>query len=422
MTDPTTPGAPPRAWLDELGPGLVTGAADDDPSGIGTYSQVGAQFGFALGGAMILSFPLMAATQAICARIGAATGRGIASNLRRHYPPWLTRAAVLLLLIANVFNLGADLGAMAAVLQMAVPGPHLAYTLGFAVASVVLEVLVRYDRYAPALKWASLSLLAYVGVVFAVRFPLGPALHELLLPHFALDRSHVTALVAVLGTTISPYLFFWQPAQEIEEQHRRRMPPLVRDPDHARAELRRIDTDTVLGMGYSNLIALFIIIATAATLHQQGIVDIGSADQAARALRPIAGDFAFALFAIGIVGTGLLAVPVLAGSAAYAVAETMGWHEGLARPWHRARAFYTVIAVATLAGAALELLAINPMRALYWAAVLNGLLAPPLMVVTMLIAANRTIMGPVAIRGPLAWLGWLSTGVMAVAGVLFLTS
>ena len=422
MTDPTTPGAPPRAWLDELGPGLVTGAADDDPSGIGTYSQVGAQFGFALGGAMILSFPLMAATQAICARIGAATGRGIASNLRRHYPPWLTRAAVLLLLIANVFNLGADLGAMAAVLQMAVPGPHLAYTLGFAIVSVVLEVLVRYDRYAPALKWASLSLLAYVGVVFAVRFPLGPALHELLLPHFALDRTHITALVAVLGTTISPYLFFWQPAQEIEEQHRRRVAPLVRAPAQARAELRRIDTDTVLGMGYSNLIALFIIIATAATLHQQGIVDIGSADQAARALRPIAGEFAFALFAIGIVGTGLLAVPVLAGSAAYAVAEAMGWHEGLARPWHRARAFYTVIAASTLAGAALELLAINPMRALYWAAVLNGLLAPPLMVVTMLIAANRSIMGPVAIRGPLAWLGWLSTGVMAVAGVLFLTS
>jgi Mn2+/Fe2+ NRAMP family transporter len=423
MTDQPDPaGEGPRHWLEKLGPGLVTGAADDDPSGIGTYSQVGAQFGFALGGAMILSFPLMTATQAICARIGAATGQGIASNLRRHYPPWLTHSVVVLLLIANVFNLGADLGAMAAVLQMAIPGPHLAYTFGFAIFCILLEVLVRYDRYAPALKWATLSLLAYVGVVFVVRFPVAAALHELFLPRFPLDRVHVTALVAVLGTTISPYLFFWQPAQEIEEQHRRQVAPLVRDPAHARAELRRIDTDTVLGMAYSNLIALFIIIATAATLHRQGVIDIGSADQAALALRPIAGNFAFALFAIGIVGTGLLAVPVLAGSAAYAVSESMGWQEGLARPWHRARAFYSVIALATLAGAALELLAINPMRALYWAAVLNGLLAPPLMVVTMLIAANRTIMGPVAIRGPLAWVGWLSTGVMAVAGVLFLTS
>jgi Mn2+/Fe2+ NRAMP family transporter len=422
VDSPAGTGDTRQTWLEQLGPGLVTGAADDDPSGIGTYSQVGAQFGFALGGAMILSFPLMAATQAICARIGAATGRGIASNLRRHYPPWLTHAAVLLLLAANIFNLGADLGAMAAVLQIAIPGPHLAFTFGFAIVSILLEVLVRYDRYAPALKWASLSLLAYVGVVFAVRFPLVPALHDLLLPRFPLDRVHVTALVAALGTTISPYLFFWQPAQEIEEQHRRRVPALVHQPARAKAELRRIDTDTLVGMAYSNLIALFIIVATAATLHRQGIVDIGSADQAALALRPIAGDFAFALFALGIIGTGLLAVPVLAGSAAYAVSETLGWREGLARPWHRARAFYSVIALATLAGAALELLAINPMRALYWAAVLNGLLAPPLMVVTLLVAANRTIMGPVAIRGPLAWCGWLSTAVMALAGALFLTT
>jgi NRAMP (natural resistance-associated macrophage protein)-like metal ion transporter len=412
----------PRSLGEVLGPGLVTGAADDDPSGVGTYSQVGAQFGYGLGWALVFGFPLLAAIQAICARIGATTGKGIAQNLRQHYPPALLRLVVILLLVANVINLGADLGAMGAVLALIVPGPVLAYTVAFGVISVLLEVFLSYNSYARILKWATLSLFAYVGVVLVADVPVGEMLHGLLVPQFTFDRDHAMALVAIFGTTISPYLFFWQAGQEVEEQHRRHIKPLHISPRRvAGAELRRIRLDTLVGMGFSHLVALCIMIATAATLHANGVRDIGSAAEAAEALRPIAGDLAFALFALGIIGTGLLAVPILAGSAAYAVSEAFGWTEGLDRKPREAKAFYSVIVLATAGGIALNFIGIDPMKALYWAAVVNGLLAPPLMVVTMLIATNPKVMGKLVLSRRLKAVGWLATAVMwVIAGVFLL--
>lgn len=415
MTDQT-----PRSPLEVLGPGLVTGAADDDPSGVGTYSQVGAQFGYGMGWTLIFGFPLLAAIQAICARIGATTGRGIAQNLRKHYSPVLLRVVVVLLLVANVINLGADLGAMGAVLALLIPGPVLAYTVAFGVISVLLEVFLSYDSYARILKWATLSLFAYVGVVLVADVPLGEMARGLLVPQFTLDRDHAMALVAIFGTTISPYLFFWQAGQEVEEQHRRHIKPLHISPRDAGPELRRIRLDTLVGMGFSHLVALCIVIATAATLHVNGVREIESAAQAAEALRPIAGDLAFALFAAGIIGTGLLAVPVLAGSAAYAVSETFGWTEGLNRKPKEAKAFYGVIVLATAGGIALNFIGIDPMKALYWAAVVNGLLAPPLMTVTMFIATNPKVMGKLVLSRRLKSVGWLATAVMWVIAAVFL--
>lgn len=411
-----------RSAFEVLGPGLVTGAADDDPSGIGTYSQVGAQFGYGLAWTMFFGFPLLASIQAICARIGATTGKGIAQNLRQHYSPWLLRAVVILLLIANVINLGADLGAMGSVLALVLPGPVLAFTVACGVVSVLLEVMLPYSAYSRALKWATLSLFAYVGVVFVAKVPVAEAIYGTLVPQFTFDKPHAMALVAIFGTTISPYLFFWQAGQEVEEQHRRHIKPLHVSPRRAGAELRRIRTDTLIGMGFSHLVALFIVIATAATLHASGVRDIESAAQAAEALRPIAGDFAFALFATGIIGTGLLAVPILAGSAAYAVSETFGWTEGLDRKPREAKAFYGVIALATAGGVALNFIGVDPMKALYWSAVVNGLLAPPLMVVTMLIASNPAAMGNLTIGPKLKFGGWLSTAVMGVVAGVFLLS
>ena len=419
MSDPETQ-IERRGALDVLGPGLVTGAADDDPSGIGTYSQVGAQFGYGLAWTMFFGFPLLASIQAICALIGATTGRGIAQNLRQHYPPGLLRGVVIMLLVANVINLGADLGAMGAVLGLIAPGPVLAFTVGFGLISIVLEVFVSYDRYARILKWTTLSLFSYVAVAFVSDIPLGEAIRGTLIPSFTFDKPHAMALVAIFGTTISPYLFFWQAGQEVEEQHRRHTKPLCVSPRTAGPELKRIRTDTLVGMGFSHITALFIVVATAATLHAHGITNIESAAQAAQALRPIAGNLAFALFTIGIIGTGLLAVPVLAGSAAYAVSETFGWVEGLDRKPREAKAFYGAITVATLAGVAMNFLAIEPMKALYWAAVVNGLLAPPLMVVTMLIASNRKVMGELTLPRSLAFGGWLSTAVMFVVAGVFL--
>jgi len=413
----------PRSILEVLGPGLVSGAADDDPSGIGTYSQVGAQFGYSLSWTMFFGFPLLASIQAICARIGATSGKGIAQNLRQHYPLWLLRVVVLMLLVANVINLGADLGAMGAVLALIVPGPILVYTAVFGLASVLLEVFLSYARYARILKWTTLSLFSYIAVVFVADVPVAAALRGTLVPNFNFNHDQAMALVAIFGTTISPYLFFWQAGQEVDEQHRRHIKPLHVSPrTRAGAELKRIRTDTLVGMGFSQLTAIFIIIATAATLHAHGITDITSAAEAAQALRPIAGEFAFVLFAIGIIGTGLLAVPILAGSAAYAVSETFGWVEGLNHKPREAKAFYGAIAAATLGGIALNFIGIDPMRALYWAAVANGLLAPPLMVVTMLIARNPKVMGKLAIGGWLELGGWVSTAVMwAVAGMFLLS-
>jgi len=409
-----------RPFADVLGPGLVTGAADDDPSGIGTYSQAGAQFGYAMGWTMFFGFPLLASIQAICAQIGATTGKGIAQNLSAHYPRPLLQAVVVLLLVANVINIGADLGAMAESLSLLIPGPLMLYTFLFGAVSVAAEVWLSYARYASILKWATLTLFSYVAVAFVADVPLGAAVRGIVVPEFTLDKEHAMALVAIFGTTISPYLFFWQSGQEVEEQHRRHKKALAESRRRAKIELKRIRADTLIGMGFSHLVALFIIVATAATLHAHGITQIDTAAQAASALRPIAGDLAFALFALGIIGTGLLAVPILAGSAAYALSETFGWTEGLDRKPNEAKAFYGAIALATGAGVALNLLPIDPMKALYWAAVVNGLLAPPVMVVTMLIARNREAMGGMPISRGLAFGGWLSTAVMTVVAVVFL--
>ncbi len=414
--------APParhQSLLKSLGPGLVTGAADDDPSGIATYSQVGAQFGYGLAWTMLFSFPLMAVIQEVSARIGSVTGRGIAENLRRHYSPWLLRTVVFLLLVANVINLGADLGAMGAALGLLTGGPVHVYTVLFGVLCIVLEVFIPYSRYAPILKWTTLSLFAYVAVVFTVHVPWGSALYGALVPTFVFDGAHAMAMIAVLGTTISPYLFFWQAGQEVEEQHRRHVKALCITPREAGPELARIRTDTMVGMGFSNLIALFIIIATAATLNANGVTNIQTASQAAEALRPVAGDFTFALFAIGIIGTGMLAIPVLAGSAAYAVSEVFRWREGLDLRLRDAKAFYAVIAVTTLSGAALNFTSIDPIKALYWSAVVNGILAAPLMAVMMVISMNPRVMGRLTLPRPLLVVGWLATIVMALVTIGF---
>jgi NRAMP (natural resistance-associated macrophage protein)-like metal ion transporter len=407
-----------RLWT-RLGPGLVTGAADDDPSGIATYSQVGAQFGYGLAWTMLFSFPLMAAIQEISARIGCVTGRGIAQNLRRHYSPWLLRVVVGLLVIANVINLGADLGAMGAALALTIGGSGHAYTILFGVVCILLEVFISYARYAAILKWATLSLFAYVAVVFAAKVPWGTALHHTLIPHFVFDSTHATALVAVLGTTLSPYLFFWQAGQEVEELHRRHVKPLCITPREAGPELARIRIDTIVGMGVSNLIALFIIFATAATLNVNGVTNIQTSSQAAEALRPIAGAFTFALFAAGIIATGMLAVPVLAGSAAYGVSELFGWREGLDRQPREAKAFYATIAAATICGVALNFTSLDPVKALYWSAVVNGILAAPLMAVMMVIAMNPRVMGRLTLPRSLEVAGWLATAVMAVTTAVF---
>lgn len=398
---------------------MVTGAADDDPSGVATYSQVGAQFGYGMGWAILFSYPLLASIQAISAEIGSVTGMGVAQNLRRHYPRWLLQIVVNLLLIANIINLGADLGAMGAALGLLIGGPVMVYAELFAIVCVLMEIFMSYTSYARVLKWSTLALLSYVAVVFVAGVDWGKAAYGALVPNFVFDNAHAMALVAILGTTISPYLFFWQAGQEVEEQHRRHVKPLCVAPRRAGSELRRIRLDTMLGMGFSHLTALFIVIATAATLNAHGITHVESSAQAAEALRPIAGDFAFALFAIGIIGTGMLAVPILAGSAAYAVSESFGWVEGLDRKPREAKAFYATIAVATIAGLTLNYVGVDPIKALYWAAVVNGVLAAPLMVVMMLIATNRAAMGKLRVSGKLAAGGWLATAVMGIVAVGF---
>jgi NRAMP (natural resistance-associated macrophage protein)-like metal ion transporter len=408
-----------RGFFRTLGPGLITGAADDDPSGIATYSQAGAQFGYNIGWTLVLAFPLMVAIQDVAAQIGRVTGRGIARNLRRHYPPRLLYGVVLLLLIANVVNLGADLAAMGAALGLLVGGDTGLYTFCFGIVCVVLEIWISYARYAAILKWATLSLFSYVAVVMITHVPWATALPSLVLPDIAWSTAYATTFVAILGTTISPYLFFWQAGQEIEEQRRNHAKPLCIAPREAGPELKRIRMDTLTGMGFSNIVSIAIIFATAATLHAHGVHDIQTSSQAAEALRPIAGDFAFALFALGIIGTGMLAVPVLAGSAAYAVTEMSGQAGTLDAKLVDAPLFYAVIALTTMAGTTLQVSGIDPIKALYWSAVVNGILAVPLMVVMMLIARNPRAMGRLTIGPRTTILGWAATVVMAAATLVF---
>ena len=410
---------PSTSFLSRLGPGLVTGAADDDPSGIGTHSQVGAQFGYGLSWTFLFSFPLMVAIQEVAAEIGRVTGAGIARNMRRHYPRPLLVFMVGLLLIANIVNLGADLAAMGAAVGLLIGGPIGLYTLLFGVFCIIVEVALSYERYAAVLKWATLSLFAYVAVVIVAQVPWGEALTSLVVPRIEWTGAYATAVVAILGTTISPYLFFWQAGQEIEEQKRHKVKPLCITPKEAGPELKRIRIDTLTGMAFSSIVSLAIVFATAATLHANGIRDIETSAQAAEALRPIAGNFAFALFALGIIGTGLLAVPVLAGSAAYAVTEMFGISGSLDAKPTKARLFYGTIAVTTLLGVSLQYVGIDPARALYWAAVVNGVLAAPLMVMMMLIVRNPRAMGRLTLGRRATITGWIATGVMAVATIVF---
>jgi NRAMP (natural resistance-associated macrophage protein)-like metal ion transporter len=404
--------------LEVMGPGLITGASDDDPSGIATYSQVGAQFGYGLAWTLVFTYPLMAAIQEISARIGRVTGRGIAGNLRAYYPLPLLRGIVGLLLLANIINIGADLGAMGAALKLLIGWPAFLYVVAFAALSIGLEVFVRYSRYVSVLKYLTLSLLAYVATVFVVGTPWLEVAKSIVLPPLSFDKSYILAVVAVLGTTISPYLFFWQAEEEVEEeQEKPEKSPLKDAPLQAPAEFQRIRIDTYVGMALSNLVALFIVITTAATLHAHGQTDIQTSAQAAEALRPIAGPFAFALFALGIIGTGLLALPVLAGSAAYALGEAMRWPVGLAKIAGRARGFYGTITVATVIGAALNFTAIDPIKALFWSAVINGIVAVPVMVTMMLMTRRKDIMGEFVLPAVLRILGWIATGVMALTVV-----
>jgi NRAMP (natural resistance-associated macrophage protein)-like metal ion transporter len=403
---------------DVLGPGLITGASDDDPSGIATYSQAGAQFGYSLGWTLLLTYPLMCAIQMISAQIGRVTGHGLAENMRRHYPAPVLYLLVGLLLVANTINLGADLGAMAAALRLLVPGPAVFYISGFAIVTVLLEVFTRYASYASILRWMTLSLFAYVATVFVVGVPWLTVARNLVLPRLEFSGAYFTVVVAVFGTTISPYLFFWQAAEEVEEEKADpEAKPLVKAPHQAPRELARIQLDTLAGMALSNIIALFIILTTAATLNAQGIKDIQTSSQAAEALRPIAGEFAFVVFALGIIGTGMLAVPVLAGSAAYAVGEALRWRVGLAQPPGRAKAFYGAIAVATLVGAALNFSPLDPIKALFWSAVINGVAAVPIMIMIMLLSSRRAVMRQFTLGPILKTFGWLATAVMAAAAI-----
>ena len=406
----------------ELGPGVITGAADDDPSGIATYSQAGAQFGYGLLWTMVLTYPLMSAIQLVSAHIGRVTGAGLASNLTKTFPKKVVGLLVGILLLANTINIGADLSAMAASATLVVGGNEHVFVMVFAALCVLLQLFLSYRQYARVLKWLTLSLFAYVGVLLVVHTDWPAALLGLLVPT-NLGREAILTVVALLGTTISPYLFFWQSSEEAEEvANHKAEKPLNQAPRQAPRQFRRIRFDTLTGMAFSNIIAIAIIMATAATLHQQGITQIESAAQAAEALRPVAGSFAFGLFALGIIGTGFLAVPVLAGSAAFAVAEIFGWKEGLENPPQQAAGFYSVIVAATLVGVLIDWSSINPIRALFWSAVLNGVAAVPLMIAMMIVVSSRKVMGKFTADRLTMIFGWGATAVMAAATVLFFLS
>ena len=403
--------------LARIGPGLITGAADDDPSGIATYSQAGAQFGLDMLWTMPVAYPLMSAIQTLCAYIGRATGRGLAANIRSAFPPVVLKGVVLALLIANTLNIAADVAAMGEVAELVSGiGRHL-MTAVFVLIILVLQVFVPYGRYVSILKWLTLSLLAYAAVVFVLHVPWGEVALRTFWPRFTPNAAAAAMVGGVFGTTISPYLFFWQASEEVEDMEAQGAVALVRDPGPGLREFRRIRWDTWSGMFYSDLTAYFIILATAVTLHTAGVTDIDTAAQAAGALRPIAGNFAFSLFALGILGVGLLGVPVLAASGGYALCEALGWRFGLARKWNEARGFYGVIAVSVLAALGIQYSPIDPMKALFWSAVINGVVAVPLMACVILLASRKSVMGDFTVGLPLKILGWMTTALMGIAAV-----
>ena len=414
---------PLRLYLKSLGPGLITGASDDDPSGIGTYAQTGAQFGYSQLWVALFTFPLMTAVQEMCARIALETGDGLAEIIRKHYPRPLLYFCVSLLVIANTINIGADLGAMAASAQLLLRIPFVIWLVLMTVVSAVLEIFVDYKQYARVLRLLTVSLFAYVVVVFVVPQDWPQVLRDTLIPTIQFNQAYWLNLVAVLGTTISPYLYFWQASEEVEEEIEAGKLTQAQRKGVTRTQLKWMRSDVMSGMVFSNVVMWFIIATTASTLFRSGITNIESAPKAAEVLRPIAGDFAYLLFAVGIVGTGLMAVPVLAGSAAYAVAETFQWREGLYLKLRQAHGFYAVIAVSTFVGAAINVVGINPIQALYYTAVINGIVAPPLLVMIMLIGNNRKIMQDATnglVSNTLCWLTTLAMTAAALALLLTL--
>jgi NRAMP (natural resistance-associated macrophage protein)-like metal ion transporter len=417
LADSESPGK--KRLLDKLGAGLITGAADDDPSGIATYSQVGAAYGYGMLWTVLFALPLMIAIQTICARIGRVTGQGLGANIRSQCPLALAIGFVLLLFVANIINLSADIGAMGAALKLLIGGPAFLYAAGFAALSVLLQLWVPFAWYSPFLKLLTLSLFAYVATVFVIHVPWLAVARNTFLPHITFSASYAVAIVAVLGTTISPYLFFWQASQEANEVRvTLGRKPLRRASQQGPAALQRINLDTDIGMMFSELVAFFIILTAAVVLHAHGKTDIQTSSDAAAALRPLAGPFAFGLFAAGIVGTGLLALPVLAGSAAYALGETFRWRTGMESTLSKGRLFYGTIALATLFGMLLSFSSIDPIKMLFWSAVINGVVAVPLMAVIMYLATRRKVMGKFVIPRALKWLGWLATLVMAAAAIV----
>lgn len=406
-----------RHPLARIGPGIITGAADDDPSGIATYSQAGAQFGLDMLWTMPLAFPLMAAIQSMCALIGRTTGRGLAANIKSEFSPAVLKGVVLALLVANILNIAADVAAMGEVAELVTHIDRHLMTGLFVAITLILQINVPYRRYVFFLRWLTLSLLAYAAVLFVVHVPWGQVALRTVWPRFTPNATAAAVVVAVFGTTISPYLFFWQASEEVEDMQAEGAKGLVEDPGAAPRERSRILWDTWSGMLYSDLAAYFIILATAVTLHVAGITDIDTAARAAGALRPLAGNFAFELFALGILGVGLLGVPVLAGSGGYALCEAMGWRSGLARRPSEARGFYSVIAISVLAGLVIQYSPISPMKALFWSAVINGVVAVPLMAVVIVLASRASVMGPFVVGRFLCVLGWIGTLVMGAAAL-----
>jgi len=406
-----------RRFFQDLGPGLITGAADDDPSGIATYSVTGASLGYGPLWTALFSFPLMAAVQLMCARLGMVTGRGLAAVIRRHFPPWVLWGACALLAIANLINIGADLGGMADATEMLTGVSSLVWTPLYAVAIVAMLIWSSYRRIARIFKWLTLVLFAYVLAAFLARPDWTAVLRSTFLPHVEFSRAWLAVFVALLGTSISPYLFFWQAAEEVEEERAQGRKTAAMRKGATREELRKSRADVVAGMALSNLIMYFIIMTTAATLHAHGVNKVETARQAAEALRPMAGNAAYLLFTLGIVGTGVLAVPVLAGSCAYAIAEARGWAASLEHPPKIAGKFYLVLGMAVLLGTCLDYFGLNAVKMLFFSAVINGVLAPPLIFILVLLTSNRKVMGEHVNPPVLRWLGWTTGFVMLAAAV-----
>ncbi len=414
---------PLNDFAQKLGPGLITGAADDDPSGIATYSQAGSQFRFGLVWTLLLTTPLMIGIQMLSARIGWITGEGLGANIAKVCPRWLTLSLIGLLVVANTINIAADIGAMAEAVRLLAGGYHALYVVGFGAVCVLGQLIFSYERTVRILKWLTMVLFAYFAVVLVVRVPWADAFVQSVhpwryFPEHASSAEYASMVVAVLGTTISPYLFFWQASQEAEDNYRRPEAASLRDhPAYAAEHLARIKFDTYIGMVFSNVIALCIVMATAVTLNQHGITNIQTSADAAQALRPVAGDFAFAIFALGIVGTGLLAVPVLAGSAAYAVSEVFGWKAGFSHGFHEAHGFYAIIVAATVIGTGMSMLEVDPMDALVWSAVINGVISVPIMIAMLWIGQSPHIVGRYTMTLRHRFFGWSAAAVMAIAVV-----